>query len=271
MIEEEIVENPVSQEEQVLVDENIIIPNETAPLDLPTDSHIHADELESSHFDYQNCSHLTVLDEEPADYQESKLPELQEMMEDKPLEPQMDLECPACLHVASCPICQKYEAYLLEAQHCPACLDLFYKKGIALDEIIPTCKLESCPFGDHQELLHLAPDAARFGVVYQSESTTNSQNYDELIAGDAVNTKRGFGGGGQGSGGSSRFVVDDATKVVAAVTSETKDDEEVVIVTTEKSSFWGLPSYILYFIIFALIAAIIIAVIMLFVFGASLF
>ncbi|MDW2913613.1 hypothetical protein R7X13_02220, partial [Mesomycoplasma ovipneumoniae] len=42
-------------------------------------------------------------------------------------------KCVACNHNATCPWCQKYRTYLLEAKNCPACLDKFKQQNFDID------------------------------------------------------------------------------------------------------------------------------------------
>ncbi|MBG0730863.1 hypothetical protein [Mycoplasma sp. 'Moose RK'] len=114
------------------------------------------------------------------------------------------------------------------------------------------------------------------GIIYEAFLSSNFEEQSAIVEDELFNTKRGFGGynspgmfaGGQiGIGDLS---VDEATRVISATTSKVDEDEEIIIVATEKSSIWGLPSYILWFIVFGLIAVIITVVVMFFVFGAGL-
>lgn len=99
--------------------------------------------------------------------------------------------------------------------------------------------------------------------------------HNTIVDYELFNTKRGYGGyNAQVSGGISigtgNLSVDEATRVIAATTSSVDDDEEIIIVATEKSTIWGLPSYVLWFLLFAVIAVLLVVVIMFILHGAGL-
>ncbi|MDW2908104.1 IMCp domain-containing protein, partial [Mesomycoplasma ovipneumoniae] len=113
------------------------------------------------------------------------------------------------------------------------------------------------------------------GIVYQAFLDLNRSDHSSIVDDELFNTKRGFGGYNvQSSGGLSvglgDLSVDEATRVIAASTSSVDEDEEIIIVATEKSTIWGLPSYVLWFIVFALIAVILVVVIMFILYGAGI-
>ncbi|WP_337899393.1 hypothetical protein [Mesomycoplasma ovipneumoniae] len=113
------------------------------------------------------------------------------------------------------------------------------------------------------------------GIVYQAFLDLNRGDHSSIVDDELFNTKRGFGGYNvQSSGGLSvglgDLSVDEATRVIAASTSSVDEDEEIIIVATEKSTIWGLPSYVLWFIVFALIAVILVVVIMFILYGAGI-
>ncbi|AJC49743.1 hypothetical protein [Mesomycoplasma flocculare] len=113
------------------------------------------------------------------------------------------------------------------------------------------------------------------GIVYQALRDQNMAEHNTIVDYELFNTKRGYGGyNAQVSGGISigtgNLSVDEATRVIAATTSSVDDDEEIIIVATEKSTIWGLPSYVLWFLLFAVIAVLLVVVIMFILHGAGL-
>lgn len=254
------------------------------------DEPIIVDNFESKSEDLCNCDHLEC--DEPQLDPIVNLDHLNTPVF-TPTTTATNFECPACQHVATCDFCQKYKLYLLEALECPGCQKLFADHGISIEELLKSyfphisydgkshgsqlCSLstseQECPLAKLKDQKFIASHDGNQGIIYTPEDGVNSGDYDELLEGN-VNTKRGYGGGGVGGPaigqGVGRFAVDDTSAIIGAVSEKNKPDEEIVLVTTKKTGFWGIPAYVLWFIVFALIAAIIIIVVMFFVFGSGL-
>lgn len=94
------------------------------------------------------------------------------------------------------------------------------------------------------------------GIVYEVFSDSNSDEHGEIIQDELFNTKRGFGG--YNSSGSAGFVsqtfsaspsgtltINESTRILSASAASIEDDEEIILIATEKSTIWGLPSYVL--------------------------
>ncbi|MXR35030.1 hypothetical protein [Mesomycoplasma hyopneumoniae] len=111
------------------------------------------------------------------------------------------------------------------------------------------------------------------GIVYQALLDQNWDEHNAMVDEELFNTKRGFGGYNLQGGlsvGLGDLSVDEATRVIAASTSSVDEDEEIIIVATEKSTIWGLPSYVLWFVLFAVIAVLLVVVIMFVLYGAGI-
>ncbi|WP_232510542.1 hypothetical protein [Mesomycoplasma dispar] len=136
-------------------------------------------------------------------------------------------------------------------------------------------KIYHCPAGITNYPLNKFPALIPLfqGIVYQALLGLNWADHNSIVDDELFNTKRGYGGYNVQSGlsvGLGDLSVDEATRVIAASTSSVDDDEEIIIVATEKSTIWGLPSYVLWFVLFAVIAVLIIVIVMFVLHGVGI-